>query len=392
MKSSQYLKIATTVLMVGCTNYDLGVISRYEVTPPTTGEDPSGPACYEMKFTQPEADRIKNVDLLFVVDTSGSLNEERAKIAEQIDAYVSKLPETSNIRIGVMLGHGSDSQWSGKLWSNNSASVVLDISTQGIASVRSQLVNRLKYSKDDPYSDGGETTFVSLYNGIHGDKLAASKAAGFFRDDAALAVILVSDENEICHVYPDGISRVADGERYQGKTLEQWAFDQYCSVVPTGETVAKNLDYKLMYSELKALKGQQPLLVAAMVYTNPNNFPRTGENEYGYGYVELVQESGGALVNLADPDYSAGLAFIGEMTAIRLNLVTDFLLTHTNVDETSIKVKVDDEVALYTYSAAANTVVVSEPGTAKSKVQINYCAKEVICAEDDLECSSSSIQ
>ncbi len=383
MKRSQFILSTGIFLLASCNSaYDLGLINRSEVLPPTIeeegvgGTDVAAPLCYAKKYQQPEEDRIKDVDLLFVTDTSGSLNDERTKIASQIDAYVAKLPSDVNLRIGVMLGHGPKSQWMGKLYTYKSNNIVLDTSKLSMSEIRSQLTSRLKTTATDSWTDGGETNFVSLYHGIRGDRLESMKAQGFFRDGAALAVVFISDENEICHIYPSGTKRVKDYESYAGMTVEQWAFKQYCSVSTHDDpTKAVNLSYKVMYSELKHLKGDQPLLIASMVYTDPSNYPKVSENEYGYGYVEIAQESGGALVNLADSDYSKGLAFIGEMTAVRLNLVTDFTLDHDNIDPATLKVSVDSEPAIYTYSEATKTVVLNEAGSAKSEIAIRYCLK-----------------
>ena len=55
-------------------------------TPPTV-EDPSDtsdeePYCTTERFVQPEGEVVKKLDLLFVVDTSGSLNAERRDIVD----------------------------------------------------------------------------------------------------------------------------------------------------------------------------------------------------------------------------------------------------------------------------------------------------------------------
>jgi hypothetical protein len=376
MKSSLVFSIFALSCLAACNGYELGLIHEYEGTEgEVLPDDDAGPACYSKKYQQPEESRVKDVDLLFVVDTSGSLDEERAKIAAQIDSYVAKLPADANIRIGVMLGHGPQSKWMGKLYTYKSSNFVLDTAKQSMAEIRTELGKRLSTTATDSYSDGGETLFVSLYQGLRGGLLAESKAHGFFRDEAALAVIFISDENEICYQYQNGVKRVRDAESFQGLPLEIWAFNHYCSVPSDDGSSTQNLSYKVMLSELKKLKGQQPMLVASMVYTDANNFPKTGENEYGWGYVELAQEAGGGVVNLADPDYSKSLAFIGELTATRLNLVTEFKLDHTNVDPASIKVAIDAEPAFFTYSGTTNSITVNEPGQANSEVDINYCLR-----------------
>src|SRR5690606_32134463 len=74
------------------------------------------PQCFNERFIQPEAQTSRKIDILFVTDTSGSLDDERAAVADGIDAFVEALPAEVDYQIGVMLAHGSTSQYAGKLY------------------------------------------------------------------------------------------------------------------------------------------------------------------------------------------------------------------------------------------------------------------------------------
>ena len=64
--------------------------------------------CEVERHVQPEAEVIKKLDLVFVVDTSGSINQERTGIANGINAFVAELPDDINLQVGVMYAHGEE--------------------------------------------------------------------------------------------------------------------------------------------------------------------------------------------------------------------------------------------------------------------------------------------
>jgi hypothetical protein len=72
-------------------------------------------------------------------------------------------------------------------------------------------------------------------------------------------------------------------------------------------------------------------------------------------------------------DYSAGLAEIGQLVFKKITLYQDFVLTHSNIDVSSIEVSVDSATAEFEYESSTNEVHISEPGTALSEISINYC-------------------
>src|SRR6185369_6429602 len=55
----------------------------------------------------------------------------------------------------------------------------------------------------DYNGEQGEMGSYALLKALSPATLAESRALGFFRTDAALAVVTISDENDICAVYPN---------------------------------------------------------------------------------------------------------------------------------------------------------------------------------------------
>ena len=332
-------------------------VSTYAVAPEVA------PACFNERFVQPDAVVTKKIDILFVTDTSGSLDVERQQIAEGIGAFVAELPADADYRMAVMMAHSSRSSHSGALWKHGNHPYVLDSGTMTLAQIRAHLVANLTHVSSDWHGDGGEEAMYSLLYGLTHGKLTSSRAKGFFREDAALAVVFIADENDICAKYPEGVVPVYDGDK-----LEAPAYARDCAGV-TPEAVI---------TALKQLQGDRPLLVSGIVYNNHDTYPRDGENEYGYGYMEMIALNGGISVDMADSEYVTGLADIGKLASIKLNLVADFTLARTDIDTSSIDVLVDGADAEFVYTALTNEVHVNNPGIARSVVDINYCMTPVV--------------
>jgi hypothetical protein len=375
-----------TLLAAGCVvdgdavDYmnDSFVTDGFQATNPP--EITPGPGCYVDRFHQPDAQITRKIDILFMVDTSGSLVEERGGIADGIDAFVGALPANVDFRIGVMTGHSSGSSWSGKLYrKGGSYPYVYDSQTMDLATIRTKLHTTLTLNMpNDNSADGGEEGMVSMNRAMDDDRLELARGQGFFRDDAALAVVFVSDENDICAIYPDGVTPVPDP---QG--IENVAHAQHCTrMAPAkmdGTTVIapehmETITADLVVGKLKALKGDMPLVVSAAVYANPATVPQVGENEVGYGLIDMAQIAHGVVIDLATGQYSDGLAQVGTLASIKMNLQTDFVLTHGNVDSNSLQINVDGVgTADYDYDSEVNTVAVAHPGGPLSTIDISYC-------------------
>lgn len=323
------------------------------VVPPTVE-----PECFNERFVQPEAEVTKKIDILFITDTSGSLDIERGEIANGIDAFVKELPVDTDFRIGVMLAH--EGTWSGKLYQESKEAVVLDSKKLTLTKIRDQLKTKLTKVKSENSTDGGEAGLYSFMRALDSDRLADSKAKGFFRDDAAWAFVFVSDENDICARYPAGVKPVPDSEN-----LEVPAFKRLCGPV-TPEAA---------YSKLNSVHHAQPFLVSGIIYNNPKTMPKSGENEFGYGYAEFISLAKGISVDMAGSHYREGLANIGRLASTKLTLIDLFTLARTEVDLTTLKTMVDGLVAPYEYRELTNQVFLPEPGIAESIIDINYCLK-----------------
>ena len=336
----------------------------------------TGDACYKETYTQPDAAITDKVDILFVVDTSASLVLERSLIASHIDHFIKELPRDTHYRIGVMLAHGKRSKWSGKMYYDGLITpAVFDSKKHSPMWIRLNLSIRLNMVAMDYFADGGEAHFYSLHKALDSANLAKNQKQGMFRSDAALSVIFVSDENELCYDYPAGVTPRKDFDKYQGGSLEELARLENCSV-KNSQGNDQKLSAAYLHQRIKEVKGVQPFTISTIMHTSKNYKPvlPRAEDEYGYGFDDIVGLSNGNLVDIRNRNYEEGLERIGRSTASTMTLYQKFVLTYSDINVSSLAVKVDSAPRDdFSYLLAENSVFLENAGAPKSVIEIDYC-------------------
>lgn len=325
--------------------------------------DPTGDklTCIKEHYYQPNKELTKKLDLLFVTDTSGSLNTERSAVATGIGNFISQLSSSADYQIAVTLAHGPRSSRFGQLYKAGTEPTVLRSKELSITDIRTHLLKKLTSIQTDNDTDGGEAGLLSLNKALESTRLEEIRVQqDFFRKDAALAIVFISDENDICAVYPTGVTRAYDPD---GKELP--AFNNHCQ---------NKVDAKSVYDRLLAVQGVSPLLVSAIIYTDRATMPRSGENEIGYGYTDIVKLANGATVDMAANNIPAGLADIGKAAALKMILRTDYTLSYLNIDEKTISAEVDSVKVPFSFDGVSNLLrLLTTAGKSDSKVVLSYC-------------------
>ena len=334
---------------------------------PGTGNPSQGTCakCSTMKPIKIVDPGSKMIDLLVIQDTSPSLSPNRQEIAKHVETFISKLPANADLQIGVMLAHSdtdlprvggnrglarASSHRGGQLFGN----IIRSRDGGGranMSAVAQALVQQLSNPPLDLATDGGEAGLLSL-NLAMTKYYDANHAKGFFRDSATLAVMFISDENDVCaeNYYPDD-SRMVNGISVHNKEstvaatrggegdptpIEQRAHDFYCS----GAEGQPAVNPASVYAAILQRKTARQVMISAIVYHpgdeegqpipeqpagNSPDLKYWHEKDFGHGYVELVKLArqnggGGALGDMAASDYTQGLAIIGQAAAERLRL------------------------------------------------------------------------
>jgi len=351
------LLVAVATAWQGCAPADSHSISDYV--------DEQGRACHVEAFQQPEEPITDKIDVLFVTDTSGSLDQERGAIADGLLNFIAALPRTTDVNVAVLLAHGSTSPWTGTLFQTaDGEPVVLKQSELSDDDLRRHLHRKLTaFGTDwDLDTDGGEAGLFSTQQLVTGGHLTTARDEGFFRDDAALTVVFIADENDICAEYPVGVTPAPDPE---GREAAGRARD--CGGVSAAGVLNRLID----------LEGIQPLVVAGVIYTDPAHVPDGAENEVGYGYTDIVALAHGIAVDLASVGgIAAGMGDVGYESGQEMLLYHDFRLAHDTVAEETIRASVDGGPVPHSYASETRIVHLVQAGTFGSLVQIDYCESQ----------------
>lgn len=341
---------------------------------------PSDPnaACVVDSFQQEDdpSAPIRKVDILFVMDTSGSMQDDWRRVANNISGLTNVLDPDVHIRMGVILGHVESLR--GKLFSGEDASgrlhpKVLDTTTMSTGQISQALFDTFEagiaFVKRDRGS--GEAAFYSLYSAIT-ERYAHNKSLGFFRDDAALSIVFMSDEHEIGSFFP--VRRDAP-QRCDEQFEERIKREYY-------ESIRLNADS--LTGVLENLKAVMPVSAHAFVNITLEdlfkNNDRNAECLYdslGYGYFDIVSNTNGVLYSLQD-DRSEGMERIGIAVKRDLELIHRFRLSRPSsmVDPNTIEAKVDSVVTNHRYNPGDSTVFLSNAGVAGSIIEISHCKPE----------------
>lgn len=273
----------------------------------------------------PASPKTDKIDILFVVDTSASMKEERSLIASQMGAFIDELNPNIDYQIGVMPAHGPSTKKSprnfyGQLYSAGShdPAVIKYRGLQGKAGVVKDLVSKMKNLPNDRSDAQGEVGLLGLYAGLINKDLSQKMVHQdrFLRKDAALAVIFVADENDACYDYRKGGTPNYDGSGKRDP-VEQRTFDGLCKL--EGK---RQLDPQLVLKALNYVKRNMPVILTGIVYTS-DVIPKKGdkyapENEKGRGYLDLIRLGHGMPANLADKNFGKSLGQLGNYSQFRM--------------------------------------------------------------------------
>jgi hypothetical protein len=213
----------------------------------------------------------------------------------------------------------------------------------------------------------------------------APENAGFLRDDAALAVIFVADENDIC-AYEPLTSPMQTGEpdfhKYDPQEQEGVEYRRSCpgNISPDGAEVL---------TTLYDVKRNLPVFVGGILYDTLGS--RSGayaplvdpgvEDECGFGYLAMIELAGGttadvALASIDVVQFDARITALANAVAHQIAPITKVHLEHSPVAPLTVhQYNLPSHSAVEPdpsdYDPATNTVTLHDPGAHGTWVQIN---------------------
>lgn len=295
----------------------------------------------------------QDVDVLFVVDDSGSMDEEQSNLASNFQSFIAGAQtwnndyhiavtttdlETVNGRFVAANGNKrfvtrpTASQFAAnvKVGTNGSGD------EKGLAAAQAAL--SLPNTADSGTTCGADTDCTAperCWDGFCG-----GRNRGFLRPDAALEVVIVSDEED--HSPGD------------------LAF------------------YVNFFKSIKGIYNTNLFHLHAIVGPRGGCSSSAGSADAGERYINVASQTGGAIVSICDSSFAAGLSSIGD---IAFGLRTQFFLGRIP-EPSTITVKVGTSAcdsrsgANWTYDVNSNSVVFAETGAcmpqAGNRVEIKY--------------------
>lgn len=219
----------------------------------------------------------RDLDVLFVIDNSGSMIEEQSQLKARINGFVSRIAKT-NFKIGLTTtdptsnGAGSD----GNLVTVSAGNYIINA---GDANAQETLGNAVMQGIK---GSGDERAIRATYRALERSLTPGSPNSNLFRTNSSLSVIVISDENN-CST---GCS-TADAKD-SGPNLIQTIKNRF------------GANKRFQFHSIIKIPGSTDCNTAA---------------EFGTEYAQLSDLTGGIKGNICAADYSSILASIGDTVA-----------------------------------------------------------------------------
>jgi len=264
-----------------------------------------------------EQNETVDVDILFVVDNSGSMMSNQTNLKNNFSSFISAFA-SSGVSYQIAIITTDSSSFVGPIIDSSSTDPTGEFDTQ-----------------IDSIGVGGSTMEKGLHYAYESTTVGdAAPGAGFQRPDARLVVVYVSDE-------PDH----SDHGATSGMTYADYA------------------------NSLKSLKSSLDLIVAhAIAGDYPSGCSANGGAQFGEGYYEVVSQTAGTFMSICAADWSVTMD-----TLARDSIMSNgFTLTGDAIPD-SIEVYVDSVlVTSWIYDEATRTVLLASPPAEGSNIDITY--------------------
>jgi hypothetical protein len=286
---------------------------------PVAYADQDGIGSYEKFNTDTfEQDKTVDVDLLFVVDNSGSMLGNQVNLKNNFASFMNTFA-AAGVSYQIALITTDNPDFVGDVISNTTPDPVVEFNSQ-----------------IDSIGTRGSTTEAGLWaayeSTVFGDA-SSSSPAGFLRTSARLVVVYVSDEKD--HT----TSKIP-------------------SMVPYDYTTS-----------LLSLKASSDLIIAhAIAGDYPSGCTSNGGAQYGEGYYDVVNSLSGTFMSICDSDWSVTMDTLARDSIA----MTGFPLSEKAISGT-IEVKVNGIINTdWYFEHSSNSVIFTFPPLEGSDIEINY--------------------
>jgi len=262
-------------------------------------------------------DGTVDVDILFVIDNSGSMGGNQTNLKNNFETFMNAFT-AAGVSYQIALITTDDPTFAGDIITNSTADPVVEFTDQ------IDLIG----TRGSPTEAG----LWSAYESTNSGDASPTSSTGFFRSDAKLVIVYVSDEEDYSY-YRDS------------KTTSDYS------------------------SSLIALKSSAALIAAhAIAGDYPSGCSSNGGAQFGDGYYDVVNDLGGTFMSICAEDWSSTMDTLARESLAQVA----FALSNTPIEGT-IEVTVDGVVSTaWSYESSSNTVIFTTPTLEGNSIDINY--------------------
>jgi len=262
-------------------------------------------------------DGTVDVDILFVVDNSGSMGGNQINLQNNFDTFMNAFT-AAGVSYQIALITTDSGDFVGDIITNATTDPVAEFNNQ-IDSIGTR-------------GSAQETGLWFAYDSTTTGDASSGSTTGFLREAARLVIVYVSDEQ--------------DWSTYKS------------SMTP--------VDYS---NSLKALKSSSSLVIAhAIAGDYPSGCSANGGATFGDGYYDVVSDLGGTFMSICASDWSTTMDTLARESLAQMQ----FALSDTPIEDT-IEVKVDGIPSLdWSYEASSNTIIFTVSPSDGSSIEVNY--------------------
>ncbi len=239
----------------------------------------------------------KKLDVLVVIDNSGSMATEQANMAQRFNTFIDEL-NGLDWQVGIVTTDVSKDEElrDGRLIPFRGGVTGRIVTSQmDLLMVKDAFAQTIQRS--DPTASGDEQGIAASYRAIERSQVAGSDNSTLFRSDAALAIVIVTDANES----------------------------------PKGGIATFRNDPAKLISLIKGITPQKAISINSIIVKSGDRacLGVNGNESYGTVYESASTSTGGVIGTVCAADYSSQLTLIGQTAA---NLVKSVTLACQPVD------------------------------------------------------------
>ncbi|QDK44155.1 hypothetical protein DOM22_02795 [Bdellovibrio sp. ZAP7] len=303
------------------------------------------------------------LDIVLVLDDSNSMLADNQKLAAKLSSFVSTLQSTKNldwqmcVTVTRALPTGaSTTAWGASVyWQTNSASpntslgLVLKRGTANLSTIFAQTIN---YVGAGYVNSNDERAIKAAYHHVYNGDYHYSGVSGCYRADAAIAYIIISDEDE---------------RSIGGDVSQQYYKDEYFAL--------ENEDKPQVFVDyVKSTFGAKKRFTVNSIIVKPGDAAcmktqdaAGSKSHYGVQYAALSGLTGGGIGSICEADFGTNM-----------NLFVDKIvdsLGSVNLECTPVGtpvVKITPAMASLSYRTVGMSIVFDTPVPAGSKIDISY--------------------